>query len=45
MRDVLDIGVMSVHISGGPIDSKYEKIDVGRHHIVVSSYNCGVSWI
>lgn len=45
MKDVLDIGVMTVHISGVHIDKSYEEVDVRNHHIVGCFINCGVSWI
>ena len=45
MKDVLDIGVMTVHISGVHIDNSYEEVDVRNHHIAGSFINCGVSWI
>ena len=45
MKDVLDIGVMTVHISGVHIDNSYEEVDVRNHHIVGCFINCGVSWI
>ena len=45
MKDVLDIGVMTVHISGVHIDTNHEKVDVRGHHIVGRFNNCGVSWI
>lgn len=45
MKDVLDIDVMTVHISGVHIDNSYEEVNVRSHHIVGRFNNCGVSWI